>query len=45
MTDNGTIGFNGFDGGPMMMGMDPRFGMGHKGIVRGLEDLTLKQSS
>jgi len=34
-TDNGAIGFNGFDGGPMMMGMEPRFGMGHRGMDRG----------
>ena len=33
--DNGTIGFNGFDGGPMMIGMEPRFGMGHRGMDRG----------
>ena len=33
-TDNGTIGFNGFDGGPMMMGMEPRFGMGHREMDR-----------
>jgi hypothetical protein len=34
-TDNGAIGFNGFDGGPMMMGIEPRFGVGHRGIDRG----------
>jgi hypothetical protein len=33
-TDNGTIGFNGFDDGPIMMGMEPRFGMGHRGMNR-----------
>ncbi len=34
--DNGPNGFNGFGNGPMMMGMQPRFGMGHKGMDRGL---------
>ena len=34
-TDNGPIGFNGFGGGQMMMGMEPRFGMGHRGMDRG----------
>jgi hypothetical protein len=34
-TDNAPIGFNGFGGGPMMMGMEPRFGMSHRGMDRG----------
>lgn len=34
-TDNGPIGFSGFGGGPMMMGMEPRFAMGHRGMDRG----------
>jgi hypothetical protein len=34
-TDNDTIGFNGFLGGPMMMGLEPRFGMGHRGMDQG----------
>jgi hypothetical protein len=33
-TDNGSIGINGFGGGPMMMGMEPRFGIGHRGMDR-----------
>ena len=38
-TDNGPIGFNGFGGGPMMMGMEPRFSMGHRGMDRGFGGL------
>jgi len=34
-SDNGLNGFNGFGNGPMMMGMQPRFGMGHRGMDRG----------
>jgi len=34
-TDNGPIGFNGFGGGAIMMGMEPRFGMSHRGMDRG----------
>jgi hypothetical protein len=34
-TDNGPIGINGFSGGPMMMGIEPRFGIGHRGMDRG----------
>ncbi len=29
-------GFNRFAGGPMMMGMEPRLGMGHRGMDRGI---------
>lgn len=36
-TDNDTIGFNGFIGGPMMMGLEPRFGMDHRGMDRGFD--------
>jgi hypothetical protein len=34
-TDNSPNGFNGFANGPMMMGAEPRLGMGHRGMGRG----------
>jgi len=35
VTDNVPNSFNGFGNGPMAMGMEPRFGMGHRGMGRG----------
>jgi hypothetical protein len=35
VTDNGPNGFNGFLNGSMMMGVEPRFGMGQRGLDRG----------
>jgi hypothetical protein len=34
-TDNGPNGFNGFGHGPMMMGTEPNFDMGQRGMGRG----------
>jgi hypothetical protein len=34
-TDNDPNILNGFGNGPMAMGMEPRFGMGHRGMARG----------
>jgi hypothetical protein len=34
-TDDGPNGFNEFGNVPMMMGAEPRFGMGHRGLGRG----------
>jgi hypothetical protein len=34
-TDNVPTNFGGFGSGPLTMGMEPRFGMGHRGINRG----------
>jgi hypothetical protein len=34
VTDNGPNSFNGFGNGPMMMGLEPRFGMGTRGLDR-----------
>jgi len=34
-TDNVSNNFGGFGNGPMAMGMEPRFGMGHRGMDRG----------
>jgi hypothetical protein len=38
-TDNSPIRFSGFGGGPMMMGIEPRFGVGHRGMDRGFGGL------
>jgi hypothetical protein len=44
-TDNGAIGFNGFDGGPLMMGIEPRFSVGHRGMDRGFGAQGIQLSS
>jgi hypothetical protein len=44
-TDNGPIGVNGFGGGPIMIGMEPRFGMGHRGMDRGFGSEAIQLSN
>jgi hypothetical protein len=44
-SDNGLNGFNGFGNGPMTMGMEPRFGMGNRGMDRGFGGFSAVQVS
>jgi hypothetical protein len=44
-TDKGPIGVNGFGDGPMMIGMEPRFGMGPRGMGRGFGSEAIQLSS